>query len=137
MRLLTAYRRNILGYGLVQPLRRQASSDFVAAEGEALVRACIRQILGTRPGELRWRPEFGTAIEPFRHRNNTGPLAAALADMISSSLQAWEPRVKLTACTASRDANRLTIRVDWVMTASEAADDNNVIIGPISQEVSV
>jgi phage baseplate assembly protein W len=137
MRYLTAYRRNILGYGLVQPMRRLASSDFVAAEGEALIRACIRQILGTKPGELRWNPAFGTAIEPYRHRNNTPMLSKALGDMIASALQEWEPRVKLAACSAQITGNQIDIRVGWVVTASESATDNNVIIGPISQEVSV
>lgn len=137
MRYLTVYRRNILGYGLVQPLRRLAGSDFVAAEGEALVRACIKQILGTRPGEVRWRPSFGSNIEPYRHRNATRGMAAQLSEMISTAIRLWEPRVKITECATQVDNNKVYVRVTWVVTASEEATDSNVVLGPISQEVAV
>lgn len=144
MRAATAFRRNTLGYGLLSPLRRIASSDFLAAEGESLIRSCIVQIIGTRPGELPWRPDFGTDLEYYRSRNNVGALGKELSAAIVAALQSWEPRVRVANCQTSIEAsetagplNVIRARVIWVVVTDSSGDDSNVLIGPVTQEVVV
>jgi phage baseplate assembly protein W len=145
MRESKAFRRNILGYGLTWPLRRLASSDFVAAEGEALVRSCIAQILGTRPGELPWRPDFGIDLEHYRHHGNSQALAKEIALLVASALQDWEPRVSVSSCSATIEAaeegsytqNVIRVRVNWAVVSGATPSENNVLIGPVSQEVAL
>lgn len=138
--------RNTLGFGLVWPLRRLASSDFVAAEGEALIRTCISQILGTRPGELPWRPSFGVDLERFRNKGNRAGLGEAISSTIATALQEWEPRIRVSRCTAQSEAadpslpytmNKITVRIDWAVVSGATPEANNVLIGPVSQEVTL
>lgn len=145
MREATAFKRDTLGYGLVSPLRRLASRDFVAAEGEALVRSCITQILGTKPGELPWRPDFGIDLEYYRQKNASNALGQEIAAQVVSALQDWEPRVEVSRCLISMDSssasgqprNIIRVRVDWVVRTDAVSDDSNVLIGPVSQEVAI
>lgn len=144
MNLTTAFRRNTLGYGLITPFRRTASSDFLAAEGEPLVSSSLEQILGTRPGELRWRPDFGIDLERYRHKNNSPALGQQLAQEEAEAISAWEPRVQLISVSASISAaepgdpfarNVVTTRVNWAVTTGAMSPENNVLIGPVSQEI--
>jgi len=117
--------RSPAGYGLVQPFRRQGGKDFVAAHGTPLVKACIGQILGTRKGELRWRPSFGTDIEPYRHRNLNVAEAGALASDIKQAILEWESRVGSVHVTSdmsnsttgkvSASNNVLRVSVAWAL----------------------
>lgn len=146
MRSLEIHKRNVLGYGLIAPMRRLASSDFVAAEGESLVRSAIMQVLGTRPGELPWRPDFGIDLEYYRQKNATGTLSREVAEDVSSALQTWEPRIEIASCQVSIEAaepglgaprNVIRIKVSWLVRTDAISDNNNVLIGPVSQEVAI
>lgn len=145
MRAATAFKRNTLGYGLTWPLRRIASSDFLAAEGESLIRSCIAQILGTRPGELPWRPDFGIDLEFYRNKNNNEALSQEISAAIVTALSDWEPRIEVSSCQTTIESteiigyprNVLRVRVLWAVRTGASAEDNNVLIGPVSQEVVV
>jgi phage baseplate assembly protein W len=130
-----AFRQDILGNGLVAPLRR-TGSDFASASGEKLVASAIAQILGTRPGELPWRPDFGADLEPFRHRNASEQLVQEISDEVVQAIARWEPRVTIASCEASVLGAIIYVKVTWVV-VTQAAANNNLIIGPVSQEVQV
>ena len=144
MRLATAFKHSTLGFGLVWPFRRLASSDFLAAEGEALIRSSVKQILGTRPGEIPWNPAFGINLERYRNKNANAGLGQAISQDIVAALQLWEPRIQVLGCAATLEIadagtsskNVIRIRVDWVVRTG-ALEGNNVLIGPVSQEVPV
>ena len=150
MRQRTAFRFNTLGNGLVHPFRRTAGSDFISAEGGSLIRSCISQILGTRIGELRWRPDFGINLEQYRHRNATGDFGEGLAQLIgadvASTLSSWESRMDIVNVQASVEAadasspmlrNKIVCKIDWIVRSEGAAEGSNVLIGPVSQEVAL
>lgn len=134
--ILSNARFNILGSGLVRPLQRIAGNDFVNATGEACIRSSISQILGTRPGEIPWRPDFGTDFDQYRHRSGTGALAQEIADTAAESIARWEPRVKVSRILAQVQDNIVYLKIGWSV-ISTATEGNNVIIGPVTQEVAV
>jgi phage baseplate assembly protein W len=132
-------KKDLLGNGLVIPLRRVAGSDFVSAHGEPLVRSCVSQIMGTKPGELRWRPKFGLNIDPYRHQNLTQASAQAMASEIYRALGDWEPRLSSVSVTpqfTEVEPNKVTAEVTWDI-RTQSSPQSAVIVGPVSQEVEV
>jgi len=109
------YAENILGRGLVTPIRRQGG-DFAYAEGAARVEARVRQIMKTRRGELRWRPRFGLDIERRRQRNMTDSMIAETQADITNGLLQYEPQIEIREVEVYRksiDGTTLVARVVW------------------------
>ena len=57
------------------------------------VRESIQIILRTQPGERLMRPEFGGGLVRMLNEQNTLSVRQEIKDLISDSLQRWEPRV--------------------------------------------
>ncbi len=130
-------KKDLLGNGLTIPFRRTGGRDFASAHGGPLVESCVAQIMGTRPGELRWRPKFGMDVEPYRHRNLTDASAQALAAEVHRALSEFEPRLSAVSVTSqftAADSNKVILEVQWQITA-QSAPGSAVIVGPVSQEV--
>lgn len=136
------YKRELLGKGIVAPLARHQGNDFVSAEGEPLVKASVRQILHTRPGQLRWRPGFGLDIEDYRHTNATDVLAGQLADELTHQLTRFEPRLNIADAVASlqpsdpsnlASRNKIDVKVTWSIN-TQALANSPVLVDPVTQE---
>lgn len=125
--------RDIIGQGLTIPVRRLSGRDFVSGSGEAAVRSSVSQILGTRRGELPWKPSFGTYLERFRHKNATRFLVQDIIDECTEAISLWEPRVLIRDCSAGVDGNTITVNVTWFILADEQSA-TSAIVGPITQE---
>lgn len=123
--------------GIVIPFRRDKKQDFANDSGEALITSNVRQILGTRVGELRWEPEFGSLLHTLRHRNNK-PLLKQLAHThVVDALRRWEPRVRVT----STDVDTTTFPRKLLITVKYAIVDPNspgiTVVSGLSTEVPV
>ena len=59
------------------------------------VRQSIKIILQTAPGERLMRPHFGGGLDRFLHEPNTLTTRRRIRDLITESLERWEPRVLL------------------------------------------
>ena len=59
------------------------------------VRQSIKIILQTRPGERLMRPHFGGGLESFLHEPNTLATRRKISNLITESLERWEPRILL------------------------------------------
>lgn len=57
------------------------------------VRQSIKIILQTRPGERLMRPGYGGGIERYLHEPNTLTTRRQIRDLITTSLERWEPRI--------------------------------------------
>ena len=57
------------------------------------VRESIQIILRTRPGERLMRPEFGGGLDQLLNEQNTLTVRQQIKDLVSESLQRWEPRI--------------------------------------------
>lgn len=109
----------VLGRGVVGPFQRDGRGDWATAEGEALVRANVEQILGTMcssgrsHGELPWRPEFGSLVYMLRHGQNDDVLKELAQQYVVDALELWEPRVKIRKSRITNDpeAGKLEIFV--------------------------
>lgn len=62
---------------------------------ETSVRQSIQVILRTRPGEQLMRRPFGAGLENFLHEPNTLTTRRRIHDLITNSLERWEPRLIL------------------------------------------
>ncbi len=62
---------------------------------ETSVRQSIQVILRTQPGEQLMRRHFGAGLENFLHEPNTLTTRRRIYDLITNSLERWEPRLIL------------------------------------------
>jgi phage baseplate assembly protein W len=60
---------------------------------EESVRQMIQVILQTRPGEQLMRPGFGAGLEDFVNEQNTITTRRRIKDLITQSIERWEPRI--------------------------------------------
>lgn len=108
------------GKGLLMPFRRDGKSDFASGSGIELTRAAVALALGTTcstassQGELPWRTEFGSVLQPLRLRSNSPALAELVRSRIVESLARWVPSVQLRAVEVrtSGTSLRISIRYD-------------------------
>ena len=75
---------------------------------EVSVREAIQIILRTRPGEQLRRPQFGAGLEDFVHEQNTLATRRRIRDVITDSLNRWEPRITLDRVSVFDDPDRPT-----------------------------
>lgn len=135
--------RDFLGCGLTIPFRR-ASRDFENSCGVELIRSTVRQILGTRaavgayPGDLEWRPDFGSKLWVLRHRNNDTGLREVAAAYVHEALQ-QEPRVSVTSIqprTSPSDPNTLEIAVRYEIIQENVAG-NRVVLPEFEEVITI
>jgi len=137
---------DILGFGLLAPLRRDRKNDFASAGGEALVRASVQQILGTvgasdfTQGELPWRTELGSLLFLLRHQKNDVALQELAKVYVADALRHWEPRVVVTSLRAKRledgEGNKIVIRLRYNV-IQRNVPGNNVILEGVVQTVTL
>ena len=73
-------------------------NGFVFSENEKeLIRENIKRILTTRKGERVNNPAFGSLLKTFLFMPQV--YASDVMAEIKSSIERWEPRVKVNACT--------------------------------------
>jgi uncharacterized protein len=108
--------------GLITPFVRDKKRDFASGEGWTLTMSKSRQVLGTRPGEVPWRTEFGTELDRLRHQQNTN-VARELGRLYTKdALRKFVPSVSVTGFSAVQDGERLSVRV----TLNDGASDRSV-----------
>ncbi len=77
------------------------------------VRQSIRIILETQPGERLMRPEFGAGLERLLQAPNTLTTRRQIRDLITESIERWEPRVLLDRVDVSEvEEHPDTVRVE-------------------------
>jgi phage baseplate assembly protein W len=129
-------KRDFLGRGLIAPLRRLGAADFVSSDGPELVRSALRQIVGTRRGEVRWRPTFGLLVDRSRHKLENDDLDALLRTDIETAVRQFEPRIDSLNITVKFTDTQTVVRIDWNIIAKNIPG-NQVILGPDSVEVTI
>lgn len=128
---------SLIGRGLLIPFRRQGR-DFVEGSGLILLRSSISQILSTRKGEIRWRPDFGLDVERMRHRNITEEFMGELEADILDSILTHEPRVDVVSVVLERlrNSTKITAKVTWRALA-QSGRGNTVLTGEEITEVQI
>lgn len=129
-----------VGTGILRPFQRDAKNDFANGSGDALLASRIGQILGTRarsgssPGEVAWRPNFGSRLHLLRHANNTSQRQALARSYLVEALSRWEPRVVPTEVEVESRGReiRLRLRYDVLGPTGAIQATNQEIEIPIS-----
>lgn len=112
---------NPLGRCVAAPLRRLAGGDYQIQDGEPLIRAALQQIIGTEPGELPWRPSFGTALRSRLHRSMDGGFRAMLGMDVQQAIARWESRVQLTKINVGGSDTTVLVQLAWTISTRLAA----------------
>jgi phage baseplate assembly protein W len=105
----------IFGQGLALPLLPDVSGALTVADGPEKVRQSIAIILDTEPGERVMRPGFGCGLRRFLMQPNTTATRAAMQREIETSLNAWEPRIKLDSVnvTPGNDPSLVLVQISY------------------------
>jgi len=134
---------NILGQGLVAPLRRQGS-DFTSAKGSALVESAVKQIIRTRKGDLRWRPNFGLGTLKMLHKPITDVYMAQVQADVAGSLTQYDPRIEIVDLVVERGGGNnsypeesIIIHVRWRAVVRNRNKRNTVLTDVQSTEVVI
>jgi phage baseplate assembly protein W len=115
-----------LGKGLGFPIRPDPSTGRIpAAEGMALVRQSIGQILDTEPGERIMLPAFGCGLRRYLMEPNTLTTRSAMERDIEDALNRWEPRIQLTnvAVTPDKDPSLVWVEISYVRRSDQRPDN--------------
>ncbi len=129
-------KRSFLGFGLIRPFQRAGGNDFLVAGDVRLIASAIGQILGTKPGDLRWRPSFGVDLERVRHKNLTEENEALALALSANALSQFEPRIEFSVAKAEKKDTTLKITVEWQVIAANTPR-NQVLLGPVTTEVEI
>jgi phage baseplate assembly protein W len=99
---------NSLGFGIACPFRFTSSQDFATAEGRALVKSDLLELLGIATGEVPWRPNLGTRLNRLRHRSNTQALGALARVEIDRAVSRYEPRIRAKSVSSTKPIDNKT-----------------------------
>ena len=127
----------VLGTGLVNPLRRQGG-DYAYASGSDLVESAVRQILMTKKGDLRWRPSFGLRLDRLRHRKiDPGLLASVQSDIVTAL--SVDPRIEVLNIETKQSLEQqsaVIARVTW-RAVQQGSNRSTVLTGDRQTEVRI
>jgi phage baseplate assembly protein W len=128
----------LLGRGLTIPFQR-VGGDFTYAEGSALLRSMIKQILMTEKGELRWDPEFGLSMSRYRHKPITATMVGEIQAEIVDGLLKYVPNIEVVDVEVGKDTiqgQALIIKTTWRAVIRERSR-NLVLTDEQSTEVKI
>ena len=113
-----------LGTGLPFPIRPDAGR-ITDVSGIEVVRQSIQTILDTEPVERIMLPDFGCGLRRYLMEPNTLATRTSMEVDITSALQRWEPRIRLTnvAVTPGEDPSLVWIEIAYVRVADLSPDN--------------
>jgi hypothetical protein len=110
------------GNGIVTPFQRDGKGDFAHGSGMRLLKDDIGELIGiegptpSKPGELPWDPDRGSAIRSLRHRRMHLEMTRALAEQYTARVvRQYEKRVLVGPARVVYDGKN-KLRVDFSFT---------------------
>ena len=109
-----------LGVGMAFPLSFSGTGGITTSEGVEHVNHSLRQILSTNLGERFMRPDFGSRLRGLLFMGNHDVYRALARNYIVSTIEKWEPRLKITEIEFidSTDRHVLPIRIRYRIISS-------------------
>lgn len=83
-----------LGQGITLPFGLDTHGDIRHEIGKDNLKSCVRLLLGTQPGELRWDPDFGVDLVPILHESQGERLEVEARRKVREGFLV-EPRVEI------------------------------------------
>lgn len=123
-----ANRNDLYGAGFQYPLSINAAVGGVTTATDVeSVRASLRRLLDTTPGEDRFQPEYGCALRYHLFENDTDVLRALIETTIRDAVRRWEPRIaEVYEVTIERDTvniHMLNLRLTFRLIQSQTEDN--------------
>ena len=109
---------DFVGTGWAFPLGTNSRGGVAVVSGSDEIRAAIRMILETTPGERVMRPEFGCRIWDYLFAPLNANTLGGMAQSVREALGRWEPRINLENVSARVDPDglgRVLIEVDYLV----------------------
>jgi len=101
------------------PLRIDGSGRGAVATGPDYLRALIREVLFTRPGERVNRPDFGSGLIQLVFAPTDDALAASTQLTVQSALQRWlGDLIDVAAVEVESDQETLRVLVAYTLRGS-------------------
>lgn len=125
-----ADRNNLLGRGMSYPFAPDPNTG--GAQGVSAVdsvRASLRRLFDTVPGEERFNPAYGCGLRALVFENDTLVLRALCDTVIREAVARWEPRIaevvdiQVTVSDDPNDQNTLHIRVFFRLLQSQVINN--------------
>lgn len=69
--------------------------NYVQGDSVTLIKASLRQILLTAPGERMWNPEFGCRVKELLFDTFSPTLKTTMANLALEAIRRWEDRVSV------------------------------------------
>lgn len=102
------------------PLRIDSSGRTALATDPAYIRALIREVLFTRPGERVNRPDFGSGLLQLVLAPADEALAATTQLTVQSALQRWLGElIEVAAVEVTSDEETLRVFVSYTVRGSD------------------
>jgi len=126
------------GKGIVTPFQRDGKGDFANDSGMRLLKDDIGELLGiigptpTKPGELPWDPDRGSAIRSLRHRRMHLDMTKALAEQYTArTVRIYEKRVIVgPAKVTVEDDNKLRVDFGFYPKGTQTGEMETVPVYP-------
>lgn len=114
---------------LARPLRFDSRGLLVRNEGNDAIRAAVREVLATIPGERPMRPAFGSRLRLRVFEPSDELLTRLVSDDCAEAIAKHEPRVKFLSAQIERNGRSLTARVRFEIMGTRQVDNVGVEVG--------
>ena len=113
------------GRGIAHPFGTGPAGGVREAAELAKIEQSIRVILGTQHGERLMRPTFGANLRRLAFAPNNLATANLAKRLVSSALDAWEPRIEVTGVDVAHNHAQaaLSITVQYRIKGSQETRD--------------
>jgi len=97
-------------YGFPWPVEKTSGGYLYKAYDLNVVKAALRQLLLTSPGERVMLPDYGVGLKELLFGQLTDLLFGDIRSKIAAAINTWEPRVVVNEITIEEDGEN-TVRV--------------------------
>lgn len=113
-------------FSLARPLRFDSRGMLMRNENIDAIRASVREVLTTIPGERPMRPSFGSRLRTRVFEPNDELLVRLVSDDCAEAIARHEPRVRFLSAVIVRNGRSLTARVRFEIVGTQQADGVDV-----------
>lgn len=93
-------------------MRNPVTNDVVAVTGAEAVKRSLRNLINTRTGEVPFFPDFGSTLQQLLFEPMDAITIAGLEASIRATIDAYEPRARITDLVITGDDDTLTYEVN-------------------------
>ncbi len=113
--------------GMAFPISKDRKGYWQPRGRKQLILASMQMIMGTRPGERRYLPEFGSRLEELELEPNDEVLEALLKEYTVEAITRWENRVRVLSVQIVLAEHTARITTFWVDAEDPKQSENTFV----------